>query len=171
MSTHHVATVEPLDLTPVSSSLDPVAVLVPDQLPLGLFDLLVDDLLGGLGRDSRQRCVELPLGGLEDLSELGIRLDLSRVLQGDLDLRIGEIILFDDRVLGEHLEDTALLVEVGTEVLLAAVILARRRRVGFFDGLNDRLGFETFFASDQFDRLVKIAAHGPIILSANRPKL
>ena len=134
----HVAPVEALDLAGEQLS-DSFAILAPDDLALGLFHLLVDHLLRRLGGDAGQRCVESLPAGLDHLAQLSIGANLTRVGQGDLGQRVGDVIVLDDRLAREDQERPALPVELGAELFLALVVLARGRGVGLLDGLDDHV--------------------------------
>ena len=71
----HVAAVETLDLAGQQFA-DAIRVLVPHQFAFGLFDFLINDLLGRLCRDAGQRCFCGVVRRLEDHADLDVALKL-----------------------------------------------------------------------------------------------
>jgi hypothetical protein len=60
---------------------------------------------------------------------------------------------------GEQLDLTTLLVELGLQLLVRLVVLARRGQHRVFDGRDDRLWLDPFFLGERFDRLHQRILH------------
>src|SRR5205085_12432537 len=99
----------------------PVLELVVGHLPLGIADLLDDDLLGGLRRDAAERrLVELELDA-DRVAGGAVGIELAGFLETDLRLVLG--LAFDGRAELEDLDLAGLVAELRFDVAFEAVLL------------------------------------------------
>ena len=127
----HVAVLDALDLADHDLA-DPILVLVVLALALGLAHPLDDHLLGALRRDPaevdrRQRVQDV-------VADLGRRIAHLRILEPDLPVvvldRVGDLELAIEPVLA------GAAVDLGHDLVLVAIVAARRGLVGLLHGLE-----------------------------------
>src|SRR6185437_8110988 len=130
---------------------DAIAVGVHDLLALRLAHLLHDDLLGLLGGNAAEghRLHRL----LDEAADLGLRVELVRILHAQLPLRRLEL----RRVVRKHLPTAkrlvvpALAVDGHAGIPLLAVLLAGSRSQSRFERLEDYLLVDAFLVGDCID--------------------
>ena len=126
---------------------------------LGLAHLLHDHLLRGLRGDAAEFDGRHRL--LDVAADLGLRIDVDRVLEAQLARRLLELL----RVVGEHLPAPERLVFAGRAIDrdahldVVAVALARRGRERGLDRLEDHVLLDALLVRDRVDDHQNLFAH------------
>ena len=128
----HVAVFDALD-DAVDDFADAVLVFLVLAVALGVAHLLHDDLLGRLRRDAAE--IEGRQGLGDGVADLGRRVALARLRQGDLAGIVLDRRVVDHEQVARQAQLAGLAVDLGVDVGLGAV--ARARRLG--DGVRHRV--------------------------------
>ena len=127
-----------------------------DHFPLGVLHLLDDDLFGRLSGDAPQ---EVGIhANAQFVADFAFRVDLERLLVGDLLVRVGD--LFDHFLELEGFDLSVFLVEGHVQIQLAAVFLLDGRFDRFFQGTDQGLAVDTLFPTHLVDQPLQITDHG-----------
>ncbi len=150
-----VAVFDPLD-DAVDDLADPVLVLVELALALGLAHLLHDHLLGVLRRHAAE--IERGQGLGDEVADLGCRIAAARLLERDLGRFQGHVL--------DHFEQpgepdlAGLGVDLGLDLVLAAIAGFRRLLDRVLHGGDDHLAVDRLFARDRVGDLQKLQPVG-----------
>src|SRR5580704_17667641 len=134
-------------------------VFVVDRVAFGFAHLLENYLLRQLRRDASQNS----FGHFRDLqltSDFEAGINLARIFQRDLQVRIFHLLRsFNHGLDRERIDLAGILVQLGAEILLRLVVLARRHHDGVFDRADYNLGIDTFLPAQCVNRVVELASH------------
>ncbi len=131
---------------------------------------LIDDLLGGLGRDAAELLqLFLRFRDLDDPFLVGRQAQCAGLVGRDLEIGVRDFV--DDLLPSEHGQGAAVPVEASPQVFLRAEIFLGGGGVGVLDGLDDDVDLDPLLASDLFDGLKDLAAHESTLPAALAPIL
>src|SRR5262249_33032423 len=128
-----------------------------DALALGVPDFLKDDLLGRLRRDSPEILGRALLLDLELDIQIGLGVQLLRLREADLGLRVGHFL--DDPLAQECRELTRLPVDLDTDVLGPGVRLTAGRLEGRLHRFKEDLLVDPLLPSDLLDDADQLPVH------------
>ncbi len=143
-----------------------VVVFVENRVALGFAYFLEDHLLGNLRGDAPQprRAGERVAGAMKThfAAYLHVRIALARFFQGDLQVRVLDLLghLHDalDRI---HVNGSGLFIQCTAQGLLRLQIFARGHSNGIFHRIHYNLRINALLAAQPFDLLIKQTCHNP----------
>ena len=134
-------------------------VFVVNRVPLRFAHLLENHLLRQLRRDASQNSFG-HFRNLEFAADFERRINLARIFQRDLQVGIFHLLRSLHHGLHRKGVDLAgFLIELGPQIFLRLVVLARSHDNGVFHRADYNLRINAFFPAECVDRVVKLACH------------